>query len=475
MNLVWLRNDLRLEDNPALHHAAKAGNVCCVYSLSYDQWRQHHDAPAKITLWRERLIALQSELRTHHIPLKLLMHATKDESSYNDIPSALLSLANKIEAKALYFNKEYPLNEKQRDLKVSQVFAQTGLQVHSYHGDVVMPPGTVRTQQDAIYKVFTPFSRQWHKQANEQELATVSSPKVQSSSLLSLDDDVETLWPSEHTGYRQDLWPVKTAAIHQRLHQFAINSAIHYKEVRDIPSVNGTSTLSPYLACGAISVRQCIAEIRQNVEEWRGNQWVTELIWREFYRHVIDSYPHQSRSENFIKLSKPIPWNNDEEGFHAWCEGRTGYPIVDAAMKQLVQTGWMHNRLRMVTAAFLTKLLLVDWRKGEEFFMRHLLDGDYASNNGGWQWAASTGADAAPYFRIFNPERQSERFDKEGKFIKKLLPQLNTLDKKSIHTPSSEQRTACNYFEPIVNYKWARQRALEEYATAMGKTKNNVK
>jgi deoxyribodipyrimidine photo-lyase len=475
MNLVWLRNDLRLEDNPALHHAANAGNVCCIYGITYDQWLQHDDAPAKIMLWRERLVALQRELRTYNIPLKLLVFSTKDHATYNNVPSALLSLANKVGAKALYFNKEYPLNEKQRDIMVSQSFTQKGLPVYSYDGDVVMPPSTVKTQQNAIYKVFTPFSRQWHKQVGEQQLATVSSPKAQHASLLSLDEDVEIHWPEESTTYRQDLWPVTTDAIHQRLHQFAINSAGHYKDVRDIPSINGTSTLSPYLACGAISVRQCIAEIRQNIEDWRSNQWVTELIWREFYRHLIDSYPHLSRSENFVNLTQPIPWNNDEEAFRSWCEGNTGFPIVDAAMKQLVQTGWMHNRLRMVTAAFLTKLLLVDWRKGEAFFMQHLLDGDYASNNGGWQWAASTGADAAPYFRIFSPERQSQRFDKEGKFIKKLLPQLNSLDKKSIHTPSSEQRATCNYAEPIVDYKWARQRALEEYATAMGKAKVNVK
>jgi deoxyribodipyrimidine photo-lyase len=474
MNLVWLRNDLRLEDNPALYHASAAGDVCCVYSVTYEQWRQHDDAPAKIMLWRDRVIALQGELRAHNIPLKLLVFTNESDSSYKNIPSSLLSLANQIGAKTLYFNKEYPLNEKQRDQKAEQLFIEDGLQVFSYDGDVVMPPGTVRTQQDAIYKVFTPFSRQWHKQVNESQLATAPLPTVQKTSLLTLEDDVETQWVIKNTHYRQDLWPTETDAVHQRLHQFAANSAYHYKEVRDIPSINGTSTLSPYLACGAISVRQCIAVVRQNIEEWRSNQWVTELIWREFYRHLIDSHPHLSRSENFIQLAKPIPWNKEEDGFIAWCEGRTGYPIVDAAMKQLVQTGWMHNRLRMVTAAFLTKLLLIDWRKGEAFFMQHLLDGDYASNNGGWQWAASTGADAAPYFRIFNPERQSERFDKEGKFIKKLLPQLDSLNKKSIHTPSSEQRIACNYIEPVVNYKWARQRALEEYATAMGKSKNDA-
>lgn len=468
MNLVWLRNDLRLEDNPALYFASKAGNICCVYTVTPEQWRQHDDAPAKISLWRYRLITLQGELKARHIPLKILLL-----SSYKDVPAALLTLAKDINAGGLFFNKEYPLNEKQRDTEVTQAFIGESLQVNTYHGDVILAPGTVKTQQDAIYKVFTPFSRQWHKQADESHFAMFDVPTTQEKKWLSIDDDVDKQWPEEKSSFRNDLWPVDTDLIHKRLHQFCANHAGTYKDNRDTPSINGTSTLSPYLACGAISVRQCIAAVRKNIGEWRGNQWTTELIWREFYRHLIDQYPHLSRSENFIHLAKPIPWNNNEAQFQAWCEGKTGYPIVDAAMKQLVKTGWMHNRLRMVTAAFLTKLLLVDWRKGEAFFMQHLLDGDYASNNGGWQWAASTGADAAPYFRIFNPERQSQRFDKDGLFIKKLLPELNTIDNKSIHTPATSQRNIAGYPEPIVDYKWARQRALSEYATAMGKSKTN--
>jgi len=466
MNLVWLRNDLRIEDNPALHHASHSEEICCVYTLTPRQWQEHDDAPAKITLWRKRLQVLQKELQALNIPLKILAL-----EYYADIPQAILELANNINAKGVFFNKEYPLNEATRDINTTLLLNHHDYPVHCYDGDVVMPPDTVKTQQDSTYKVFTPFSRQWHKQIDENRLAIFATPLSQAKANPELNDDLDKSWPKATIAYRDDLWPADTYSIHQRANTFCINRAAKYKENRDIPSINGTSTISPYLACGAISVRQCIVIIRQNIEEWRSNQWVTELIWREFYRHLISAYPHLSRSENFVALKQPIPWNNDDDAFKAWCEGRTGYPIVDAAMKQLVQTGWMHNRLRMITAAFLTKLLLVDWRKGEAFFMQHLLDGDYASNNGGWQWAASTGADAAPYFRIFNPERQSERFDKEGVFIKKLLPELQSLNKKSIHTPSSDIRKACDYPEPIINYTWARQRALEEYATAMGKGK----
>ncbi len=464
LNLVWLRNDLRIDDNPALYQASKNGPVCCVYIATPLQWEEHCDAPAKIDLWRQRLINLSDELNEKNIPLKFLSVAR-----YSDSIEALHTLVKSLNITHLFFNKEYPLNEKNRDRAVTELMHANAVHTHQYDADVVMAPGTVLTQQNAVYKVFTPFSRQWHKQANENCLIT--SPKPRKQKPLNIErDDIAKLWDKK-TCYRDDLWPTETKKISQRLQKFCINTASSYKEKRDIPSINGTSTLSPYLAIGALSVRQCITEIREHIPDWRSNQWVTELIWREFYRHLIDHYPHLSKSNNFIQTAKAIPWENNDMLFSSWCKGETGFPIVDAAMKQLIQTGWMHNRLRMIVAAFLTKLLFIDWRKGEAFFMTHLLDGDYASNNGGWQWAASTGADAAPYFRIFNPERQSERFDPEGLFIKKLLPELDTLDKKSIHNPSSAQRKACAYPEPIIDYKWARQRALDEYANAMGKSK----
>lgn len=469
-HLIWLRNDLRLEDNPALYYGAQQNPCYAVYIVSQQQWQSHYDAPAKIALWRQRLIHLSKEMAQKNIPLKLLF-----VDWWKDIPAALLSLAQANDSQAIFFNNEYALNEKNRDAQVQALFAEHNLGVHRYDGDVVMPPGSVMTQQQAIYKVFTPFSRQWHKQVSEDHLTVLPKPRKQQHSPLDA-DNISDLWPEpvssgHQASYREDLWPASTQHIHQRMERFCSQKAEIYKEQRDHPGINGTSTLSPYLVMGAISPRQCIACARQYLPHWRENQWVTELIWREFYRHLTDHYPHLSRSENFIKTTNPIPWENDDELFQAWCEGNTGFPIVDAAMRQLRQTGWMHNRLRMITAAFLTKLLLVDWRKGEQFFMENLVDGDYASNNGGWQWAASTGADAAPYFRIFNPLRQSERFDKEGQFIRKLVPELSPISGKSIHQPKDEQRAQCQYPQPIIDYTYARQRALDGYAKAMGKQK----
>lgn len=466
MNLVWLRNDMRIEDNPALYNSCLSGETLCIFIITQKQWQFHHDSPQKIQFWRERLKVVAKELGKLNIPLKLL-----ETDDYSTIPHALNTVIEHYKIKSVFFNLEYPLNEKNRDTAVIEFCTKNNIEVKTYHGDIIHPPGTVRTKTDTIYHVYSPFARQWRKQVDESQLNTVKTPKKQNT--LDIDsDDIDDKWKLiNKEDYRQDLWPVSTSSIHKKLTTFSQDKVDIYKDIRDIPSLPGTSTLSPYLACGAISVRQCITAARQHSDNWIENTWVNELIWREFYRHLIAIYPHLSRLENFKKTNKAIPWENNNSHWQAWCEGKTGYPIVDAAMRQLSQTGWMHNRLRMVVAAFLTKLLLIDWRKGEAYFMDKLIDGDFASNNGGWQWAASTGADAAPYFRIFNPERQSQRFDPDGKFIKKFLPELSSLNKKSIHNPNNEERKSCQYPDPIIDYKFSRQRAMDVYANAMGKTK----
>jgi deoxyribodipyrimidine photo-lyase len=466
MQLVWLRNDLRIEDNPALHNACKTGNCCCVFVINPEQWQIHNDAAIKLDFIYRRLKSLQTELSAINMPLKII-HI----SNYQETPKALLELASNTGAKGLWFNYEYPLNESLRDKAVTEAFENAEIKTHAFHGDVFHQPGSVKTQNDTIYHVFTPFARQWKKQLTDAIITPLPKPKRQTKTDIET-DDISQYWPDNGEDYRADLWPSSSSGMAEKLNKFMANAALDYKDIRDIPSIAGTSTLSPYLMCGAISTKQCLLSLRQKTGEWLESTWLNELIWREFYRHLICLYPRLSRLDDFKTLKAPIPWINDDRQWQAWCTGQTGYPIVDAAMKQLLQTGWMHNRLRMVVAAFLTKLLLIDWRRGEQFFMQHLIDGDFASNNGGWQWAASTGADAAPYFRIFSPLRQSERFDSEGIFIKKLLPELASLDKKSIHNPSTQQREDCGYPEPIVDYKFARERALAEYASAMGKGKS---
>ncbi len=271
-------------------------------------------------------------------------------------------------------------------------------------------------------------------------------------------------------------WPAGSKSAQNILHKFCDTDLLHYKEQRDFPNLDATSKLSAYLAVGAISSKQCFLEaLYANENVFPGNNsnimcWIDELIWRDFYRNVIYFNPDICKGANYNKKYDKIKWNTSVKDYKAWCNGDTGIPIIDAAMRQLVQTGWMHNRLRMIVAMFLTKQLLIDWRKGEKFFSEHLIDLDFASNNGGWQWCASTGTDAVPYFRIFNPITQSQRFDPNGTFIRKYCPNLAKLNAKQIHDPSSHCSAQAlrdmQYPNIIVDLKVARARALEMYKVA---------
>jgi deoxyribodipyrimidine photo-lyase len=251
------------------------------------------------------------------------------------------------------------------------------------------------------------------------------------------------------------------------LENFIEDKINKYKTLRDFPKLDSTSRLSPYFASGIISAKSCINLLSKFSEDIPGTghySWFNEVIWREFYKYIIYHYPRVSMKKSFNEKYDALIWRDDEGSFNAWCNGATGIPLIDAAMTQLNQTGWMHNRLRMVVAMFLSKNLLIDWKKGEEYFMRNLIDGDHASNVGGWQWSASTGVDAAPYFRIFNPITQSEKFDKEGEFIKKYLPIFSELSPKEIHNPDSETRTKLKYPKMIVDLSSSRKRAIETFS-----------
>jgi deoxyribodipyrimidine photo-lyase len=269
-----------------------------------------------------------------------------------------------------------------------------------------------------------------------------------------------------------DLWPAGEGEAQRRLKAFVKRGLEEYKRRRDNPGVEGTSTLSPFLAAGAVSVRQCLAAAMGDAEspEDLGEGaacWVSELVWREFYIHVMAGYPRVCMHRAFLPATERVRWRDDPTGFEAWCLGRTGIPMVDAGMRQLEATGWMHNRVRMVTAMFLTKNLLIDWRRGEQWFMRHLVDWFLASNNGGWQWSASTGTDAAPYFRVFNPVSQGKKFDPEGEYVRRWVPELRGIEGAAVHEPwelPPLERGRIDYPGPIVDLKASRQRAIDAFA-----------
>ncbi|MBZ9558903.1 MULTISPECIES: deoxyribodipyrimidine photo-lyase [unclassified Modicisalibacter] len=461
--LMWFRSDLRTLDNTALAAAARRGPVIAVFLHCGDQWREHGHGANKIDFLRRGVEALAEALAGFDIPL-----LQRDIGRFDAAPETLLALAREHDIDALHFNREYPLDERHRDEAVARTLGEADIAVHGYTDAVAFEPGELLTGQGHYYSVFTPFAKAWHRQIDAQRLALRDTPDAQTR--LSLEREPLPEAPAcDDTAVDATLWPAGQEAAADRLERFLRYRVRHYDEQRNFPETRGTSELSPYLALGMISHRQCLqAAMAENgghlADGDRGlTSWVNELVWREFYRHIVVGYPDVCRHRPFQQHTEQLAWRDDETAFAAWCEGRTGYPLVDAAMRQLVQTGWMHNRLRMLVAMFLTKHLLIDWRQGEAFFLRHLVDGEFAANNGGWQWAASTGTDAAPYFRIFNPTTQARRFDPDGRFIADYLPELADLPAKARHAPPRDALNGHDYPAPIVDHKAARARALDAF------------
>ncbi|MCM2973674.1 deoxyribodipyrimidine photo-lyase [Larsenimonas suaedae] len=460
--LVWFRTDLRIHDHAALSRAAARGPCIAVCTLTPSQWREHGHGDNKLSFWYRGIEALSTDLKSLRIPLKLIYADT-----YDNCPKALLELAQSLECTDLHFSNQYGVNERTRDEAVTTLFQDNDLNVHRDDANLVMAPGSLTTNDDAYYKVFTPFYKAWLKAVGDDELSLYDTPSRQAP-IKGVESDTLEM-PKLESAIDESQWPAGTEEAENRLEYFLRYRVRHYDDKRDFPYASSTSTLSAYLALGMISPRQCIAAAMGRNDNRLGDgdasivSWISELVWREFYQHVLVGFPRVSMHQPFQEQTKKFKWRQSTKDFDAWCAGETGYPLVDAAMKQLIKTGWMHNRLRMVTAMFLTKHLLIDWRWGERFFLEHLVDGELGANNGGWQWSASTGTDASPYFRIFNPTTQSERFDPEGHFIVQYLPCLEPLAKKHRHAPRKEQRKECGYPEPIVDHKAARERALDAF------------
>jgi len=338
------------------------------------------------------------------------------------------------------------------------------IQISRYHDQVVYEPGFLRTGQDKPFSVFTPFKRRWIENFSMSFLDLDKPDKPLKKT--SLTSDLSALKLEKSHQVNMDAWPAGEADAFARLQEFLEHKINNYSESRNTPILEGTSRISAYLALGIISPRRCILEALKlnNFEFASGNlgicKWVDEIVWREFYRNIMHSFPKVSCNQPFQDYTRNIPWRHSDSEIEAFKTGNTGFPIIDAAIKQMLSEGWMHNRLRMIVAMFFTKNMLHDWRVGEQFFMEHLIDGDFASNNGGWQWSASTGTDAAPYFRIFNPITQSQNFDPTGEFIKKFIPELSNTSINNIHQPTQDLFSELNYPNPILDLKESRQRAI---------------
>ncbi|WP_413112301.1 deoxyribodipyrimidine photo-lyase [Thaumasiovibrio sp. DFM-14] len=471
--VIWLRRDLRLVDNTALHNAAQHhSDLILVYIATPTQWQAHHLAPIQADLIARRLAYLRRQAQQCHVPLYYLSC-----DSYAQVPTLLKSVCQQHGATHLYCNREYELNEVRRDVLVERTLTEEAIKFRSFDDSCILPPGSVLNGSGTCYRVFTPYRRAWVQQllSNAQNVALVPSPLARQTPPLNAENygvelpEIEFKYPKVSSSN----YPVADNAIYALLSEFCQHKAAQYAQDRDYPARDGTSQLSPYLAIGALSARQCLnalmREYPNSLESQDSGQfvWLNELIWREFYKHLSAAYPSLSQGQPFVAWTAGVDWHESPSLLQAWQQGKTGFPIVDAAMRQLNTTGWMHNRLRMIVASFLTKDLQLDWREGERYFMSQLVDGDYASNNGGWQWAASTGTDAQPYFRVFNPTTQGKNYDPKGIFIRKWIPELTCCPDKYLHQPERwEGCIEAGYMLPIVDHAKARLMSIDRFKQA---------
>ena len=467
-SIIWFRNDLRLDDNPSLREACKnSSELHAIFLYSYDQLKKHNEANVKIDFLIKNLQCLNVSLQKLNIPLTII-----NSEGFEQDPDIILNLAKERNIEKVFINKQFGNDEQNRDKRARDLLIAASIKTEFFNDQIVYEAGSIRTGQDNPYSVFTPFKRKWVESFDMEFLDIDFDYAPQKNiDLKSNFDDFDFKHEIKHK-VDMSLWPAGEEHALNRLVDFLENRAGNYSKDRNDPIKDGTSRMSPYLALGVISSKRCILEgLKLNNFEFNsGNsgitKWIDEIVWREFYRNIMFSFPKVGRNQPFQDFSKSIQWRFEEAELHAWKTGMTGFPIIDAAMRQLLHEGWMHNRLRMVVAMFFTKNMLHDWRLGEAYFMQNLIDGDFSSNNGGWQWSSSTGTDAAPYFRIFNPITQSTNFDKEGLFIKKYVPELKDLDKSVIHDPPKEHRKYCGYPDQILDLKTSRLRAIDAFKAA---------
>ncbi|MDX2064455.1 MAG: deoxyribodipyrimidine photo-lyase [Fimbriimonadaceae bacterium] len=457
--LCWIRRDLRLSDHAALAAATAAHpSVAVVFVFDRNILDALEDrADRRVTFIHRSLAELDAKLRA--VGSQLIVR-------HGDPQHEIPALAAALGVKAVYTARDYEPYAVTRDLAVRRDLQAQGIAFETVVDSVVIEPGQVLSQSGTPFRVYSPFARAWRK-ALRAEHTAIHAPNLAHFAPTDAISARSVDWSMSALGFTPtELWlePGEDAA-NARLDEFRPRIA-QYAESRDFPAKPGTSGLSVHLRFGTISIRELVRRAQEQGDS--GDKWLAELIWRDFYQDLLWHHP-QVVTECFQPQFNDLQWPGEESHWRAWCEGQTGFPIVDAAMRCLNATGWMHNRLRMIVASFLTKDLLIDYRRGEAYFAAKLLDFELASNNGGWQWAASTGADAQPYFRIFNPVLQSERFDPDGAFIRTWCPELAGLSGKAVHWPAGasamELETASltlgkQFPKPIVNHALQKDRAI---------------
>ncbi|KAI4249734.1 MAG: hypothetical protein L6R40_000523 [Gallowayella cf. fulva] len=488
----WFKCDLRTSDNRSLHLASKLAKahgvpLICLHIISPQDYKAHMTSPVRVDFVLRTLEVLKADLAKLDIPLYV-----ETAEKRKGIPDRILDLCEEWGASHLFCNIEYEVDELRREALMTRKGRERGIAVTAVHDTCVVAPGELSSGSGNQYAVYSPWYRAWvayiHRHPHQLQLFDPPSPNPQASrpdfaaifaTPIPEAPENKRLTEEEKKRFRS-MWPPGEHEAHGRLDKFLKEKAEAYKETRNFPAMNSTAMLSVHFASGTLSARTAVARARDanSTNALDGGHagikgWISEIAWRDFYKHVLVHWPHVCMNKPFKPEYTNIRWEYDEALFRKWCRGQTGYPFIDAAMRQLNHMGYMHNRARMGVASFLAKDLLLDWRRGERYFMEHLIDGDFASNNGGWGFSASTGVDPQPYFRIFNPHLQGEKFDPDGVYIRKWVPELGGVKGKAIHDPyerGAEREARKNgYPKSCVQHKASRERALARYKEGLGR------
>jgi deoxyribodipyrimidine photo-lyase len=431
INIMWFRRDLRLEDNAALYHALRSENpVLPIFIFDkniLDELEEKHDR--RVEFIRAALLEMQEVLKKAGSTLEVFYSTPKETFE---------KLLDKYTIDKVFTNHDYEWYAVERDADIQRQLEKGGATLHTYKDQVIFEKDEVLKDDGKPYTVYTPYSRKWKAAIKDFYYKSYPTKKYYKNFYKQAPHRIPGL---ESMGFKEVDKPFPSKELNTELVK-------KYTTQRDFPAIHGTSKMGLHLRFGTVSIRK-LAKRASELNE----TFLNELIWRDFYHMILFHFPHINKGLAFKQEYDNIQWRNNEGEFAAWCEGRTGYPIVDAGMRELNTTGFMHNRVRMITASFLIKHLLIDWRWGEAYFAGKLLDFDFAANNGGWQWAAGSGCDSAPYFRVFNPTLQMQKFDPEFKYIRKWVPEFEDF----------------NYPQPIVNHEMARKRVLEVYKKALDK------
>ena len=431
ITLFWFRRDLRLHDNAGLYYALRSGNpVVPVFIFDktiLDDLDNKEDK--RLTFIHQNVLAIQNELRALGSDILAF---------YGHPTDVWTELSERYNIAEVFTNTDYEPYATERDTSVAKILRAKNAELKAYKDQVIFEKKEILSGQNTPYTVFTPYSRMWREKCNDFYLSSYPNKKYFKNFLKWNGSLVPTL---PEMGFKSTDTAFPPSKVPAELLE-------NYEKARDFPAMEGTSRIGIHLRFGTVSIRELARYAKKH-----SNLYLNELIWREFYQQILSNFPHVGKGKAFRAPYDDINWGYDKEAFQKWCDGKTGYPLVDAGMRQMNAIGFMHNRVRMVVASFLAKHLLINWRLGEAYFAEKLLDYDLAANNGGWQWAVGSGTDAAPYFRIFNPEAQAKKFDPKGEYIKKWVPEYGT----------------DAYPEPMVDHKMARERCLREYKKALDK------